>query len=243
MPPLLGLVGRLLGGSAAFRLAAGNALRYPERSSRMTIGVVIGVTLVTMLAVAAQSATTRMTAVAGPVPGQLRAVLDAFTAITSGLVMVSAVIAGVGLVNLLTLGVLQRRRELGLLRTLGLSTGQARWMVLVEAAHVTVTALVTGLALGVGYGWVGAQSLLGSVRPGPAAGADPSAADPAAGTAVVVILLVVGAAQCTADSGRHDAVSVRRPSGSPRSTPSPGTRTDLTGGPIRLDAVPGSVVR
>ncbi len=193
MPPLLGLVGRLLGGSAAFRLAAGNALRYPERSSRMAIGVVIGVTLVTMLAVAAQSATTRMTAVAGPVPGQLRAVLDAFTAITSGLVMVSAVIAGVGLVNLLTLGVLQRRRELGLLRTLGLSTGQARWMVLVEAAHVTVTALVTGLALGVGYGWVGAQSLLGSVRPGPAAGADPVPPILPPVLPLWPILLVVGA--------------------------------------------------
>ena len=43
-----------------------------------------------------------------------------------GLVAVSAVIAAVGLVNLLTLGVVQRRRELGLLRALGVSNGQVR---------------------------------------------------------------------------------------------------------------------
>jgi putative ABC transport system permease protein len=172
VPPLLRLVGRLFGGSAAARLAAGNALRYPERSSRMAIGVVIGVTLVTMLAVAAESVTARMAAAwDGPMPAEVQTPLDTFTAIMMGLVAVSAVIAAVGLVNLLTLGVLQRRRELGLLRTLGLSTGQVRWLVLLEAAHITATALSTGLVLGVGYGWVAAQSLLGSVSLGPGAGA------------------------------------------------------------------------
>ncbi|WP_327036869.1 ABC transporter permease [Microbacterium sp. CH12i] len=42
MPPMLRLVGRLFGRSATARLAAENALRYPERSSRMAIGVVNG---------------------------------------------------------------------------------------------------------------------------------------------------------------------------------------------------------
>jgi putative ABC transport system permease protein len=80
------------------------------------------------------------------------------------LVGVSAVIAAVGLVNLLTIGVVQRRRELGLLRAIGLSNGQVRRMILLEALHITVTATVTGLVLGVVYGWIAAQSLLGSVR-------------------------------------------------------------------------------
>ena len=84
-----------------------------------------------------------------------------------GLVAVSAVIAGVGLVNLLTLGVVQRRRELGLLRALGVSNAQVRRMVLLEAAHITITATATGLLLGVVYGWAGAQSLLGSVPTNP----------------------------------------------------------------------------
>ena len=55
MPPALRLVGRMLGRSPAARLAAENALRYPERSSRTTIGVVIGVTLITMFGVAVAS--------------------------------------------------------------------------------------------------------------------------------------------------------------------------------------------
>ncbi len=42
----------LLGRGPTGRLAAENAVRYPERSTRTTIGVVIGVALVTMFAVA-----------------------------------------------------------------------------------------------------------------------------------------------------------------------------------------------
>ena len=89
--------------------------------------------------------------------------LDSFAAVMMALVGVSAVIAAVGLVNLLTIGVVQRRRELGLLRALGLTSTQVRRVVLLEAAHVTITAVVFGLALGIAYGWAAAQSLLGSV--------------------------------------------------------------------------------
>ncbi|GAA1982108.1 FtsX-like permease family protein [Microbacterium pumilum] len=168
MPPVLRLVGRLFGRSATARLAAENALRYPERSSRMAIGVVMGVTLVTMFAVAIESTKAVMTASAGgELPSELGAVLDSFAAIMMGLVAVSAVIAGVGLVNLLTLGVVQRRRELGLLRALGVSNGQVRRMVLLEAAHITIAATASGLVLGVVYGWAGPQSLLGSVPTNP----------------------------------------------------------------------------
>lgn len=164
MPPLLRLTGRLFGRSAASRLAAENALRHPERSSRMAIGVVMGVTLVVMFAVAAESTKTLVAASSGGVlDPEMERLIDTFSTIMMALVAVSAVIAAVGLVNLLTIGVLQRRRELGLLRALGLTTGQVRRVVLIEAAHVTITSLVFGLALGVAYGWVGAQSLLGSV--------------------------------------------------------------------------------
>ena len=164
MPPVLRLVGRWFGRSATARLAAENALRYPERSSRMAIGVVMGVTLVTMFAVALESTKAVMAAAwGGELPAEMAAVLDGFAGIMMGLVAVSAVIAAVGLVNLLTLGVVQRRRELGLLRALGLSNAQVRRMVLLEAAHITIAATVTGLVLGTLYGWAGAQSLLGSV--------------------------------------------------------------------------------
>ena len=164
MPPVLRIVGRLFGSSATARLAAENALRYPERSSRMAIGVVMGVTLVTMFAVALESVKQMMIAqVEGEVPAEFFAPFDAFGAVMMVLVAVSAVIAAVGLVNLLTIGVVQRRRELGLLRSIGLSNGQVRRMVLLEATHITVAATFTGLVLGVVYGWIAAQSLLGSV--------------------------------------------------------------------------------
>ncbi|WP_414683701.1 ABC transporter permease [Microbacterium sp.] len=164
MPPVLRLVGRLFGGSAAATMASENALRYPERSSRMTIGVVMGVTLVTMFAVATACMKAILAAAAGGrMPPPMASVMDSFGNIMMGLVGVSAVIAAVGLVNLLTIGIVQRRRELGLLRALGLSSGQIRRMVLLEAAHITITALISGLALGTLYGWVAAQSLLGSV--------------------------------------------------------------------------------
>ncbi len=164
MPPVLRLVGRAFGSSATARLAAENGMRHPERSSRMAIGVVMGVTLVTMFAVAIASTKAVLTATAGgELPEFMASLLDTFSVVMMALVGVSAVIAAVGLVNLLTIGVVQRRRELGLLRSLGLSNGQVRRMILFEAAHVTIAALALGLVLGIAYGWAGAQSLLGSV--------------------------------------------------------------------------------
>ncbi|GLJ62751.1 hypothetical protein GCM10017576_28820 [Microbacterium barkeri] len=164
MPPVLRMVGRWFGRSATAVLASENALRHPERSSRMSIGVVMGVTLVTMFAVATETAKAVLTANAGgALDSEFSVIMDTFANIMMGLVAVSAVIAAVGLVNLLTIGVVQRRRELGLLRSLGLSGRQVRAMVLLEATHITLASLVTGLVLGIAYGWAGAQSLLGSV--------------------------------------------------------------------------------
>lgn len=169
MPPLLRLTGRVFGRSATARLAAENALRYPERSSRMAIGVVMGVTLVSMFAVANESVKGVMTASAGGAPpAEMSQIMDTFAGIMMGLVAVSAVIAGIGLVNLLSIGIVQRQRELGLLRALGLTSPQIRQVVLLEAVHVTITSLVFGLVLGIAYGWVAAQSLLGSVAVPPA---------------------------------------------------------------------------
>jgi len=162
VPPALRAVGALFGRSAVARLAATNALRHPERSARTAIGVVMGVALVTMFAVAAASATRFLEAAMGEsVTPEISTVIDTFTAVLMALVGVSAVIAAVGVVNLLTLGVLQRRRELGLLRALGLSGGQVRGVILLEAAHVVVTAVALGLLLGGVYGWAGTQAMLG----------------------------------------------------------------------------------
>ncbi|WP_404473239.1 FtsX-like permease family protein [Microbacterium aerolatum] len=194
MPPLLRLVGRLFGRSATARLAAENAHRYPERSSRMAIGVVMGVTLVTMFAVALESVKVLLTkAAGGELDPQFAVIMDSFAAVMMVLVGISAVIAAVGLVNLLTIGVVQRRRELGLLRAIGLSNRQVRRMILLEALHITVTATVTGLVLGVLYGWIAAQSLLGSVRMPPMFEETAGLIAPAVPWAPVVVIVIATA--------------------------------------------------
>lgn len=159
----------------------------------MAIGVVMGVTLVVMFAVANESVKAVMTASAGgEPPAEMMRVMDTFAAIMTGLVAVSAVIAGVGLVNLLTIGIVQRRRELGLLRALGLTSAQVRRVVLLEAVHVTITALLFGLVLGVVYGWVAAQSLLGSVSV-PPAWSSPTLVAPAIPWLPVLVVVVATA--------------------------------------------------
>ncbi|MBL3698799.1 ABC transporter permease [Leucobacter luti] len=165
MPPILRLTGKVLGQGPTARLAAANATRFPERSARATIGLVIGVTLVTMFAVALDTYGS-MTLMAFDNDPALAAAFDESLAITTavftGLVGFSAIIAAVGMVNTLSLSVLQRTRELGLLRALGFTGGQVRRMVIAESAQMTLAALGFGLVLGIFYGWAAAQSLLGS---------------------------------------------------------------------------------
>src|SRR5690606_36649427 len=137
-------------------LAAANTVRFPERSARSTIGLVIGVTLVTMFAVALNTyhqMTLQYFENDAAAAEALEQTLAITTTVLTGLVGFSAVIAAVGLVNTLSLSVLQRTRELGLLRALGFTGAQVRRMVLAESAQMTATALGLGLLLGVFYGW------------------------------------------------------------------------------------------
>ncbi|MFF1574284.1 FtsX-like permease family protein [Leifsonia sp. NPDC058292] len=169
MPAVLRGVGLLFGRGTAARLAAENAVRHPERSSRTTIGLVIGVTLITMFVVASQTYLQMIQQAQRNEP-EMYAGVESILAVTTGvfaaLIGFSAIIAAVGVINSLSLSVLQRRRELGLLRALGFSARQVRRMILAESAQLTVAAIITGLVLGTGYGWIGAQSLLGGIPGG-----------------------------------------------------------------------------
>jgi putative ABC transport system permease protein len=163
LPSVLRGAGLLLGRGASARLAAANAVRNPERSSRTAIGLVIGVTLVTMFVVATESWLQMIHAAAREEPGLYADTESALTVtmvVFSVMMGFSAVIAAVGVVNSLSLNVLQRARELGLLRALGFTARQVRTMILAESVQITVAGVVTGLVLGTLYGWIGAQSLL-----------------------------------------------------------------------------------
>jgi len=167
IPALLALVGRALGRDAAAVLGVRNALRHPDRSARAAIALVIGVSLVTMFVVAGMTANAIMYQRMEDHWGTT-APLDPAFAMAMGvlgiLVGFSAVIAAVGLVNTLTVGVLQRTREFGLVRALGLSRGQLRRTISVEAVQLAVTAILVGFAVGIAYGWAGAEAMFGSFQ-------------------------------------------------------------------------------
>lgn len=170
MPPALRLVGRMLGSSPAAKLAAENAVRYPERSARTTIGLVIGVTLVTMFAVAAstyQQVVSSLPMFDKSADENTNRLVLVTVVVFSVLIGFSALIAAIGMVNNLSLSVLQRTRELGLLRALGFTAKQLRSMIRAESAQLSIASILVGLVLGIGYGWAGAQSLLGAIAPDP----------------------------------------------------------------------------
>jgi len=165
VPPVLALIGRIGSGNPAVLLSGRNALRAPGRSSRATIGLVIGVTLLVTFAVALGTFQHEIQTQLASTPAERAELASSFrtlNAIVGFLTGFSGVIAAVGVVNALALGVLQRRREIGLLRALGLTGAQVRAMIVVEALQMVVTALVMGLVLGTLYGWAGAVSLFGA---------------------------------------------------------------------------------
>jgi putative ABC transport system permease protein len=75
-------------------------------------------------------------------------VFDRTFAITWALEAVAIIVAMLGAANSLLALVLDRRREFGLLRYLGASSGQLRGMILVEAGMLGLLATLVGLALG-----------------------------------------------------------------------------------------------
>lgn len=164
-PRLLRVLGRLLGSSAPARIAAENAVRNPESTTRSVLGLIIGVTLVATFAVALASfgGILRAAATAEPELYEgMQELIDVSTAVFAALAGFSAVVAAVGVVATMAAAARQRRRETALLRALGLDSGQLRRMIVAESAQLTVAAIALGLGLGIAYGWAGAQSFAGS---------------------------------------------------------------------------------
>ncbi|GAE67862.1 hypothetical protein JCM18909_953 [Cutibacterium acnes JCM 18909] len=76
-----------------------------------------------------------------------------------GLLVISVIIAIVGVANTLGLSVVERTREIGLLRALGLTRAQVRSMFGKEALMLSGIAAILGIALGIGYGIAGSHAL------------------------------------------------------------------------------------
>jgi putative ABC transport system permease protein len=80
------------------------------------------------------------------------AALNTLLNLVTALLVLAIVIALLGVVNTLALSIVERTREIGLLRAIGLRRGQLRLMVAAESVIIAVIGAVLGTVLGVGLG-------------------------------------------------------------------------------------------
>ncbi|WP_010592380.1 ABC transporter permease, partial [Rhodococcus sp. P14] len=85
--------------------------------------------------------------------GQQAAQIDTLLAVLYGLLALAVVIAILGIVNTLALSVVERRREIGMLRAVGMQRVQVRRTIYLESMLIAVFGAVVGLVLGLAFGW------------------------------------------------------------------------------------------
>lgn len=90
------------------------------------------------------------------------AAVDEILGLVTVLLLLAVAIALLGITNTLALSIVERTREIGLLRSVGTTRRQVAWMVRWEAVLVAVLAVVVGVALGAGLGAAGVRALSGS---------------------------------------------------------------------------------
>lgn len=88
-------------------------------------------------------------------------VLDMMLLVVVGLLAAAVVIAIVGIGNTLTLSVIERTRESGMLRAMGLKRSQIRRMLALEGVALALVGALVGIILGIAYGFAGALTLFG----------------------------------------------------------------------------------
>jgi putative ABC transport system permease protein len=81
-----------------------------------------------------------------------RAPVDQILTIVYALLGLAVIIAVLGIVNTLALSVIERTREVGLLRAVGMSRRQLRSMVRLESVAIAVLGAVLGIGLGLVFG-------------------------------------------------------------------------------------------
>ncbi len=84
--------------------------------------------------------------------GQQAAQINGLLGLLYGLLGLAIVIAIMGIINTLALSVVERRREIGMLRAVGMLRGQLRRTIYVESLLIAVFGAVLGLAIGLTFG-------------------------------------------------------------------------------------------
>lgn len=87
------------------------------------------------------------------VSGEVLDIIDQMLFILYALLSLAVVIAVLGIVNTLTLSVIERRQEIGMLRAVGMHRAQIRTMIILESVQMAFFGAVLGVLLGLGLGW------------------------------------------------------------------------------------------
>ena len=82
------------------------------------------------------------------VTGAVDAALGRVFGLFDALALIAVVVAALGIVNTLTMNVLERVREIGVLRAAGMTTRQVRRTVVVEAGILGVVGSILGIVTG-----------------------------------------------------------------------------------------------
>lgn len=146
------------------KIAARDVTRHASRATNTVVAMIVGIGLISMIQVASQVARASVLADAqdSELRQQIEAILDVMTNVATGLLAVAAIIAVVGIANTLALSVIERKRESGLMRALGVQKGQLRAMVSVEAVILSLIGGLVGILLGIFYGLVAAYTVVGT---------------------------------------------------------------------------------
>ena len=86
--------------------------------------------------------------------------VDILLGILYGLLALAVVISILGIVNTLGLSVVERRREIGMLRAVGMLRSQVRRVIYVESVLISVYGALLGLVVGLVFGYLFARSLV-----------------------------------------------------------------------------------
>jgi putative ABC transport system permease protein len=90
----------------------------------------------------------------GEIRSEVMKIFDQTFLITYALLAVAIVVAVLGVINTLAALILERKRELALLRVLGMSIAQVRRMLVLESSVLGLTSTMTGLGMGYILSWI-----------------------------------------------------------------------------------------
>ncbi len=85
--------------------------------------------------------------------------IDQFVNLIYALLFLAVIIAGIGIANTLALSIVERTREIGLLRAVGMTRSQLKSTIRWEAVIIALLGTVLGLVIGLVFGWAIVRAL------------------------------------------------------------------------------------